>query len=111
MAFGDPIFDAAENNNIAEVHALFGRIVGSDHLQACSIYTTFDGMAAVEMSNRYFTPKNEVPDAAARILLEEDIDPHGNLSTATGNNYVHTAENQVTYFEWQVKNKDDYRYI
>ena len=109
-AFGDPMFDAV-GNNIAEVHALFGRIVGSDRLQACSIYTTFDGMAAVEMSNRYFTLKNEVPNAAARIPLEEDIDPHGNLSTAAGNSYVHTAENQVNYFERQVKNKDDHRYF
>ena len=95
--------------NIAEVHALFGRIVGTDRLQACSIYTTFDGSAAVEMLNRYFTPKNEVADAAAGIMLGDEIDPHGHLSRAAGAGYIHTADNQVFYFERQVKSEDDHR--
>ena len=95
--------------NIAEVHALFGRVVGNDRLQACAIYTTFDGAAAVEMSNRYFTPKNEVPDAGAAIVLSEDVDPLGSLSRAAGTGYLHTADNQVYYFERQMKNKDDHR--
>lgn len=95
--------------NIAEVHALFGRIVGADRLQGCSMYTTFDGTTAVEMSNRYFTPKSEAPDAAAGIVLGEDIDPHGNLRRAAGTGYIHTEENQVCYYERQVKGEDDHR--
>ena len=73
------------------------------------MYTTFDGVAAVEMSNRYFTPKNEVPDAAAGIVLGDDIDPLGSLSRAAGTGYIHTADNQVCYFERQMKTKDDHR--
>ncbi|KAF8805555.1 hypothetical protein BYT27DRAFT_7224755 [Phlegmacium glaucopus] len=79
-AFSDSAFDAV-GTNIAEVHTLFRRI----------------------MSNRYFTPKSEVPDVAAGIVLGEDIDPHGNLRRAAGTGYVHTADNQVYYFEQQVK--------
>lgn len=106
--FGDSAFDAV-GTNIAEVHALFGRIVGADRLQGCSMYTTFDGTTAVEMSNRYFTPKSEAPDAAAGIVLGEDIDPHGNLRRAAGTGYIHTEENQVCYYERQVKGEDDHR--
>lgn len=94
---------------IAEVHAFFGRIVGTDRLQACTMSTTFDGTAAVEMSNRYFTPKKNGPDAAAGILLGEDIDPHGHLTRAAGTGYVHTEDNQVHYYERQVKSEEDHR--
>lgn len=95
--------------NIAEVHALFGRVVGTNRLQACSMYTTFNGSAAVEISNWYFTPKNKVADAAAGIFLGDEIDPLGNLIRAATTGYIHTADNQVYYFERQMKSKDDHR--
>ena len=59
--------------------------------------------------SRYFTPKNEVSNAAAGIALGDDIDPEGYLSRAAGTGYIHTADNQVYYFERQVKSTNDHR--
>ncbi|KDR70625.1 hypothetical protein GALMADRAFT_75833 [Galerina marginata CBS 339.88] len=107
-AFGDAMFDLV-GSNIAEVHALFGRIVGADQLQECSMFANFEGYAAVEMSNRYFTPKNEA-SGATEIGLTDEIDPQGSLRKAAGAGYVHTDDNQVGYYERQVKGAD-YLYI
>ncbi|KDR79834.1 hypothetical protein GALMADRAFT_62586, partial [Galerina marginata CBS 339.88] len=106
---GSPAFDAV-SVNVAEVHTLFGRIVGADRLQECSIYTTFEGGAAVEMSNRYFTPSKEAESGAARILSEE-IDPLGILTQAAGTEYIHTEDNEVCYYERQGKNEDNYKFV
>ena len=102
-ALGDPIFDDV-CENIARVHALFGRAVGN-RLQECSVYSLFEGFTALEMSNRYFMPKKE---ASSAVILEltSDIDPLGNLAQAGGNTYVYTEDNQVYYFERQQGKKD-----
>ncbi|KAF8802170.1 hypothetical protein BYT27DRAFT_7215577 [Phlegmacium glaucopus] len=62
------------------------------------------------MSNRYFTPKSEAPNAVG-IVLADDVDPHGNLTRAAGSGYIHTEDNQVYYFKRQVKSEDDHRFV
>ncbi|KDR84719.1 hypothetical protein GALMADRAFT_52917, partial [Galerina marginata CBS 339.88] len=45
------------------------------------------------------------------ISLGEEINPHGHLTKAAGTGYVHIEDNQVYYFERQVKNEDDHRFV
>ncbi|KDR66261.1 hypothetical protein GALMADRAFT_19944, partial [Galerina marginata CBS 339.88] len=107
-ALGDSVFDTV-GATVAEVHTLFGRIVGDERLQDCSIYATFEEHAAVEMSNRYFTPRREAGSATGR-LLGEDIDPLGILTKAAGTEYIHTEDNEVYYYERRGKNESDQRF-
>ena len=94
---------------VAEVHALFSRAVGVDKLEECQVITAYKGMSALELSNRYFTPrKNMVEDD--ELILSADIDPYGYLAKAAGTTLCYTEENAVLYFKQQGTNEDDYKF-
>ena len=96
-------------HTVAEVHALFSRAVGIDKLEECQMITAYKGMSALELSNRYFTPrKNMVEDD--ELILSADIDPYGYLAKAAGTTLCYTEENAVLYFERQGTNEDDYKF-
>lgn len=95
-------------NTIAEIHTLFGRSVGMSKLEECGGITSYKGMPAVELSNRYFTPRNSTT-GGDEIPLSADIDPHGYLSDAAGTGLFHSEENTVSYFERHITNGDDYK--
>lgn len=84
-------------NAVAEVQDLFKRSVG-DRMQDCTILTTYDGNPAVEMSNRFFTPRGEA-NPTDICQLGESVDPRGYLAKAAGTQWVHTNDNRVLYFE------------
>jgi hypothetical protein len=84
--------------NIAVVHGIFGRAVGPNKLQPCSISSTLDDVLVIDMANRYFTPKKDASSALA-VDFTADIDPHGYLAMAAGNDYVHTQDNSVLYYK------------
>jgi len=97
--------------SIARVHTLFDRSIGENRLQACSIFTTFEDVPAVDMSNRYFTPRTEATISEIMVLGNE-IDPQGFLARAAGPNYVHTEENMVYYYEKrQGSQEGGYKYV
>jgi hypothetical protein len=50
------------------------------------------------MSNRYFTPKKDVPMEKS-IPFGSDIDPKGILNRAAGNSYIHSEQNRVLFYE------------
>ena len=84
-------------NAVAEVHDLFKRAVG-ERLQDCSILTTHNGHPAIEMSNRFFTPRGEAnPEDVCQF--EDGVDPLGYLVKAAGTQWVHTSDNRVLYYE------------
>jgi hypothetical protein len=106
-ALGSTIYDKF-TENIAAVHGIFGRAVGANKLQACSIFTSSDDMFDIELANRYFTPKSEARSAQA-VELSADIDPHGYLSMAAGSDYVHTQDNNVLYYKRTEAKSDGHR--
>ncbi|PPR03254.1 hypothetical protein CVT26_008080 [Gymnopilus dilepis] len=95
-----PTFTRAVEN-IAEIHAHFGRSVGHNNLQQCGIVGMHRNEQALEMSNRYFTPK-KFAGQADELPFGMDVDPHGHLRAAAGDSLVHIEDNVVQYFE-QVK--------
>ena len=62
------------------------------------VISTFEEWPAIDVANRYFTPK-----AVARLEdirpIEISVNPFGFLSRAAGSLLVHTEENKVYYFE------------
>jgi len=71
--------------------------VGNRLTEEC-INSMFGEWPAIDVANRYFTPK-----AVARMEdvrpIEFDIDPFGSLRKAAGASFVHTEENKVYYFQ------------
>ena len=94
---------------VAEIHAVFGRAVGTEKLQECQIITSYRGMSALELSNCYFTPHKDMAEGS-ELVLSTDIDPYGYLAKAAGTTLCYTEENAVLYFERQGSNDDNYKF-
>ena len=95
-AFGHSVYDDLVAN-IAIIHSIFRRAVGNC-LTKEGINSMFEEWPAIDVANRYFTPK-----AAARLEdirpIGIDIDPFGSLNKAASSLFVHTEENKVYYFQ------------
>jgi hypothetical protein len=96
-------------HTVAEIHAIFGRAVGAEKLEECQILTSYKGMSALDLSNRYFTPRKDIAEGDD-LVLSADIDPYGYLAKAAGTVLCYTEENAVQYFERQGSNDDNYRF-
>ena len=66
-------------------------------------------MSALELSNRYFTPRKDMEEDD-ELVLSADIDPYGYLSQAAGTGLCYTEENAVLYFERQGSTDDEYKF-
>ena len=66
-------------------------------------------MSALELSNRYFTPRKDMVEGG-ELVLSADIDPYGYLAKAAGTTLCYTEENKVLYFERQGNNDDNYKF-
>ena len=96
-------------HTIAEINAAFDRAVGTEKLEECQIITSYKQMSALEVSNRYFTPRKDIAEGD-ELTLSADIDPHGYFVNAAGSTLCHTEENTVLYFERQGSNDDNYKF-
>ncbi|KAF8969131.1 hypothetical protein BDZ97DRAFT_1915494 [Flammula alnicola] len=95
-AFGNPVFDKSIEN-IAAIYAIFKRAIG-DNLVEGAVCSTYEDFSAIDVANRYFTPRGGAATEEIRPLTAE-VDPKGYLAKAAGSTYVHTEENKVYYFE------------
>ena len=93
-------------HTVIEIHAAFSRAVGIENFEECQIITSYKGMSALELSNRYFTPRQTIAEDS-ELVLSADIDPYGYLAKAAGTTLCYTDENAVLYFERQGTNDDD----
>ena len=60
--------------------------------------STFQGHPSVDVGNRYFTPlQHALQDR--QISFNPAIDPDNILSEALGEEFVHTEDNEVEYYE------------
>lgn len=86
------------------MHALMHRSIGDNKVDQCGIIGQYDGITCLEIHNRYFTPRRDVPHAP-EISFSDDIDPHGYLKAAAGLQLIHCEENVVAYFEMTTSNE------
>ena len=95
-AFGNPVFDKLIEN-IAAIYAIFKRAVG-DNISENAVYSMYEDSPAIDVANRYFSPRGSADPEEIRPLTAE-VDPNGYLAKAAGTTYVHMEENKVYYFE------------
>jgi hypothetical protein len=95
-AFGHSIYDVLIAN-IAIIHSIFKRAVG-DCLAEEGINSMFEEWPAIDVANRYFTPKAVARTEDIRPI-GINIDPFGYLSKAASSSFVHTEDNKVYYFQ------------
>jgi hypothetical protein len=68
----------------------------------------FQDWNAVTVGNRYFST-SPAASAAEVVPFDKDIDPDGFLASVDKIRYHHTSENQVNYFEREIKEVDGFR--
>ena len=60
--------------------------------------STFQGHLSIDIGNRYFTPRQHALQDR-HISFIAVIDPDNILSVAMGEEFVHTEDNEVEYYE------------
>jgi len=83
--------------SVAIIQTVFKRTLGSQ-LEDNVAQSDYTGHAALDASNRYFTPMNNAGDGE-NLPLGIDVDPLGFLAKAAGTDFVHTEDNRVYYYE------------
>lgn len=80
------------------LYALFTRSVPKDKLKAPTIVSELNGCLAIDVSNRYLTPRRDDP-VSAPCAFGDDVDPHGILAKLCGSEFFHGEENIVRFYE------------
>lgn len=95
---GVPRFDQAMGA-ASEIYGLFDRTFPEGQLESWSASDSPgpENCAGLSASNRYMTPRKDVPDAQ-HIPFPASVDPKGILESMSNSDYVHTEENEVLYF-------------
>jgi hypothetical protein len=60
--------------------------------------STFQGHPSIDVGNRYFTPRQHALQDR-HISFSPAVDPDNILSEAMGEDFVHTEDNRVEYYE------------
>lgn len=62
------------------------------------VSTQYEGMPAIDVSARYFTPRKSAPYERG-LAFEVGVDPDALLSQLRGQNYIHGSDNKVLYMQ------------
>ena len=92
-----PKFDDA----LASTHAIediFKQIV-ADGIMEPWVPSTFQGHVSIDIANRYFTPRQQALQHDHQVPFSMVVDPDRILSMAMGDEFIHTEENEVEYYE------------
>lgn len=88
------------NDAILSIHAIediFRRQVADRGMEVW-VSSAFQGHASIDVGNRYFTPHQHALQDR-HISFSPAIDPDNILSEAMGEEFVHTEDNDVEYYE------------
>lgn len=92
-----PLFDDA----IASIRAIddmFRQQVAGGIMELWGL-STFQGYPSIDVGNRYFTPRQHVLQNDRQVSFSPVVDPDHILSMAMGDEFVHTEDNDVEYYE------------
>ena len=92
---GAPSFDAA-NGAVQDIHEIFRQGIYDGRLEDLST-AKYREYSALDLSNRYFTPKQSAP-YMEHVPFDEKVDPRGFLEEMCRTGYVHGEENIVHYY-------------
>ena len=88
------------NDAIQSIHAIediYRRQAVEGNMEAW-IPSSFQGHPSIDVSNRYFTPRQHALQDR-HISFSQAVDPDNILSEAMGEEFVHTEDNEVEYYE------------
>jgi hypothetical protein len=88
------------NDAIQSIHAIediFRRQVAEGNMELW-VPSAFQGHPSIDVGNRYFTPRQHALQDR-HISFSPAIDPDNILSEAMGEEFVHTEDNVVEYYE------------
>jgi len=83
---------------LPDIAALFIRAVSEDKIEPNTIVGQQDDVTTLNTSNRFFTQRKDT-HMGKELHFHRDIDPHGTLTRLLGSGFVHTEENNVSYYE------------
>jgi hypothetical protein len=105
---GTPTFDEAMKA-AQEIYVQYHRQFPDGKLEVWSA-ASYAGHHAIDVSNRYFTPRRDAPEME-HIPFGEAVDPHGILEDMAKAGYVHGEENCVQYYICHVDEQGCKRYL
>ena len=91
------------NDVIASTHAIEDMFRQSIMNKTTDIWvpwtpSNFQGHLSIDVGNQYFTPCQQgLQDR--QVSFNAVVDPHNILSQAMGNDFIHTDDNEVEYYE------------
>lgn len=82
-----------------EIYGLFDRTFADGRLESWSAMNVPGpgGCVTLDASNRYLTPRRDVPNAQ-HVQFTASVDPKGILESMADSDHIHTEENEVYYF-------------
>jgi hypothetical protein len=88
------------NNAVQSIQAIediFRRQVVEGNMEVW-VPSSFQGHPSIDVGNRYFTPRQHALQDR-QISFSQAIDPDNILFEAMGEEFVHTEDNEVEYYE------------
>jgi len=89
------------NNAMASIRAIedmFRQLIATGQMDDWAP-SNFKGHMTIDISNRYFTPAHDASHQDEQVPFSMAVDPDRLLSVAMGNDFVHTEDNEVEYYE------------
>jgi len=89
------------NDALVSAHAIedmFQQLVVKGTMEAW-VPSTFQGHTSIDIGNRYFTPCQQPLQPDNQVPFSMVVDPDHILSMAMGNEFIHTEDNEVEYYE------------
>jgi hypothetical protein len=94
------------NDAIQSIHAIediFRQQIVDRNMEAW-VPSAFQGHPSIDVGNRYFTPRQHALQDRHKSFSPA-IDPDNILSEAMGEEFVHTEDNEVEYYEARKEGK------
>ena len=90
------------NDAIVSVHAIkdMFRQQVVDGIMEAWVPSNFQGHTSIDIGNQYFTPRQYALQER-QVSFSTVVDPDNILSQAMGDNFIHTEDNEVEYYEAQ----------
>jgi hypothetical protein len=83
--------------SIRTIEDMFRRQVVDGNLEMW-VPSSFQGHPSIDVNNRYFTPRQHALQDN-HISFSPTIDPDNILTKAMGEDFVHTEDNEIEYYE------------
>jgi hypothetical protein len=109
--FGTATFEAGIKS-LQAVHTFFDRHLPEGKLDECTIIDQCDDHFGIHLTNRYFTTRRESDSQTEQAIeFPTEVDPQGILTGLVSDQFVHTEQNEVKYYNRSVSECGAIKYV